>query len=381
VGQLTRTSTSTRYNHEPLSEQALSIHRRAQRRSHGFGGTQRPGCEDRPAGGQTARRRPQVHATTGVVNSTTDPLTQSFGGSSDHQQDDLSHRAPRLQLTMNHRSRGRSRRTTWFPIPLHQQRADRLPGFSGAWFADSTPVLRQGSWRGRYRADFVNEFRFGRPAARPSFLPTSPRYVPGHRIWRYERLRHRVEWVQSIANPYPSSANSSREGKTMVFEDNLSWVKGPHLLSMGVSYTKAKYGFNNQTKAPVLTLGMTSSGDPADSMFVTANFPNASSIGHHHAEPHAVLTAPRQRHHAQRTHPAGRLKPIRSSAPAISMERCGVGSFINDSWRVKPTLTSTPGSAMTCSGLSMRRTHYSTPPRRHLRRHWSGQRLSSRDRW
>src|ERR1043165_2527725 len=102
-----------------------------------------------------------------------------------------------------------------------------------------------------------------------------------------------ISWsgFKGISNPYPSSTVSSREGKTMVFEDNLSWVKGSHLLSMGVSYTKAEVWQYNQQKVPTVTLGMTSSGDPADSMFTTANFPGASSTDTTNAKNlYAVLT-------------------------------------------------------------------------------------------
>src|ERR1035437_1223513 len=155
-----------------------------------------------------------------------------------------------------------------------------------------------------------------------------------------------ISWssFKSISNAYYNNANSSREGKTMAFEDNLSWVKGRHLLSMGVSYTKAEVWLYNQTKGPILTLGMTSSGDPADSMFTTPNFPKASSTDITNARAlYSVLTgrvsAITQN---ERIQPDGKTYKILGAS-----DQYGTlpewGSFLNDTWRWKPTVTINAG--------------------------------------
>jgi len=149
---------------------------------------------------------------------------------------------------------------------------------------------------------------------------------------------------KSISNAYYNSANSSREGKTEVFEDSLSWVKGSHLLSMGVSYTDAEVWLYNQTKVPTLTLGMTTSGDPADAMFTTANFPRASSTDLPNARAlYSVLTG-----RVSAITRNARIQPDGTTYKILgASDQYGTlpqwGSFINDTWHWKPTVTINAG--------------------------------------
>jgi hypothetical protein len=155
-----------------------------------------------------------------------------------------------------------------------------------------------------------------------------------------------VDWraFKSISNGYYNSANSAREGKTMVFEDTLSWVKGPHLLSMGVSYTKAEVWLYNQTKVPILVLGMTTSGDPADGMFTPANFPKASATDLTNARAlYSVLTG-----RISAITRNARIQPDGSTFKILgASDQYGTlpqwGSYINDTWRPRPTLTINAG--------------------------------------
>ena len=124
---------------------------------------------------------------------------------------------------------------------------------------------------------------------------------------------------KGIANPYSTTTNSSREGSTTVIEDNVTWVKGRHALTFGGSYTQAGVWLVNQQQVPTIGFGIVT-GDPADSMFTTANFPGASTTDLTNARNlYAVLTGRVSsigrnarigggRHHLQhpRREPAGR---------------------------------------------------------------------------
>ncbi|PYR79125.1 MAG: hypothetical protein DMF86_04450 [Acidobacteria bacterium] len=148
---------------------------------------------------------------------------------------------------------------------------------------------------------------------------------------------------KSISNPSPTSANSSREGSTRVFEDTVNWIKGSHALSMGGGVTRAKVWLYNQQLAPTITLGI-ATGDPADGMFTAANFPNASATDLTNARNlYAVLT--------------GRITSIGRNArigpdgttftilgPSNQYGRLNQwGTFIQDSWRVRQNLTINAG--------------------------------------
>lgn len=284
----------------------------------------------------------------GVVNATTDPLTQSFAW----QQGTTSKTTfPTVRIdynvTTNHRLTGSITQNHLISDPDTTNSVQAVyPGFPAHGLQDSTRYSGQGSWRWTLSSRIVNEFRFGKTGGATQFSPDLvSEMFQGSGFGGMNG--YAISWsnFKSMANPYPSSAVSSREGKTMVFEDNISWVKGAHLLSMGVSYTKAEVWLYNRTKAPVLTLGFTSSGDPADAMFTnTANFPGASSTDITNARNlYAVLTG-----RVNAITRNARIQPDGSTYKILgASDQYGTlsqwGSFINDSWRVKPTVTINAG--------------------------------------
>ena len=286
--------------------------------------------------------------TTGVVNSTTDPLTQSFTW---QQPTTGKTTYPTVRLdytvTTRHRLTGSFTRNHLISDPDTTNSVQTVyPGFPVHGLQDSVRYSGQASWRSTVSSRIVNEFRFGKTGGATQFSPdlTSDMFA-GTGFGGMNGYAIAWSGFKSIANPYPSSTVSSREGKTMVFEDGLSWVKGAHLLSMGVSYTKAEVWLYNQTKAPVLTLGFTTSGDPADAMFTnTANFPGASSTDITNARNlYAVLTG-----RVNAITRNARIQPDGSTYKILgASDQYGTlpqwGSFINDSWRVKPTLTINAG--------------------------------------
>uniref|UniRef100_Q01YS8 TonB-dependent receptor, plug n=1 Tax=Solibacter usitatus (strain Ellin6076) TaxID=234267 RepID=Q01YS8_SOLUE len=342
------TSTSTRTIMSPLSEQGIFQY---------AGGANVDLMAMAARNGQVARIDPLVAkmlgdvrkstSITGVVNSTTDPLTQSFVW----QQPTTSKTTfPTVRVDYNvtakHRLTGSITQNHLISDPDTTNSVQAVyPGFPVHGLQDSTRYTGQGAWRSTLSSRIVNEFRFGKTGGATQFSPdlTSDMFA-GAGLGAANGYAISWSGFKSIANPYPASANSSREGKTMVFEDSLNWVKGRHLLSMGVSYTKAEVWLYNQTKAPVLTLGMTSSGDPADSMFTTANFPGASSTDITNARNlYAVLTG-----RVSAITRNARIQPDGSTYKILgASDQYGTlpewGSFINDSWHAKPNVTVNAG--------------------------------------
>jgi hypothetical protein len=279
----------------------------------------------------------------GVVNNNTDLLTQTFTW----QQPTASKTTyPTVRIdynvTTNHRLTGSVTRNHLVSDPdTTNSMQTNYPGFPIHGLQDSMRYSGQGSWRWTASSKIVNEFRFGKTGGATMFYPdlTAEMFAGTG----YGGMNgYAISWssFRSLSNAYYNSANSSREGKTMVFEDSLSWVKGRHLLSMGVSYTKAEVWLYNQTKVPTATLGMPTSGDPADGMFTAANFPKASTTDLNNAKAlYSVLTG-----RVSALTRNARIQPDGTTFKILgASDQYGTlpqwGSYINDTWRVNPDLT------------------------------------------
>jgi hypothetical protein len=337
------TNTSTRTIMSPLSEQGIFQY---------SGGPNVDLMALAAKNGQTARIDPTVARLladvrastkkTGVVNATTDPLTESFVWQQPtHNKTKYPTVRVDYNVTTNNRLTGSITQNHLISDPDTTNGYQRaFPEFPVHGLQDSVRYSGQGAWRWTVSGKVVNEFRFGKTGGATKFSPdlTTDMYQGTG----YGGMNgYAIGWsaFKSINNTYPLVANSAREGKTMVFEDTLSWVKGPHLLTMGVSYTKAEVWLYNQTKVPTVTLNMVT-GDPADGMFNTTNFPRASTTDINNAKAlYAVLT--------------GRVSAItrnaRIQADGTTYKILGAsdqygtlpqwGSFISDTWHWKPTVT------------------------------------------
>jgi len=276
------------------------------------------------------------------VTTTIDPLTQTFNW---QQQTKSRTHYPTVRVdynvTANHRASFSTTRNNLLSNPdTTNSRQTVFPGFPVHGLQDSKRFTWQGSLRSVLNKTMVNEFRVGGTGGATLFSPdinadmfnaSGPGNMGGYGIiWSN---------FKSIANTYPTAAYSAREGSTLLFEDTLSWLKGKHSISMGASTTRGDVWLKNKQHVPTLTLGI-ASGDPADTMFTTANFPSASSTDLTNAKNlYAVLT--------------GRISTIQREArvgtdgetynvlgESLAQGRMwDLGFFVQDSWRWTPTLT------------------------------------------
>ena len=142
----------------------------------------------------------------------------------------------------------------------------------------------------------------------------------------------------------------------MVIEDTLNWLKGKHSLTIGGSATRGDVWLKNQRLVPTVTLGI-ATGDPADAMFNTANFPGASSTDLTNASNlYTVLTGRVSVHHAATRESARTARPTTSSARACRRAACGrSGLFaagLAGAW--KPNLTVNAGAALRSAAAVLR---------------------------
>ena len=277
----------------------------------------------------------------GTLNATTDPLTQQLSwqlptaGTTKY---------PTVRLDWNATSKHRVSFTTTYNHLISDPDTTngyyvQYPGFANRGTQDSVRYSGQASVRSTLTANLVNEVRVGAtggatkffPSDNPSMFTDQGGYALG------------MSAFKAIANPYSTSTNSSREGSTRVVEDTVSWLKGKHSITFGGSYTQGKVWLANQQYVPTITFGI-ATGDPADAMFTTANFPGASSTDLTNARSlYSVLTG--------RITAIGRNARIGPDGTTYTILGASMQEgrqnefnfFVQDSWRVKPNLTVNAG--------------------------------------
>ncbi|MCX6538875.1 MAG: TonB-dependent receptor [Acidobacteria bacterium] len=340
------TSTNTRTIMSPLSEQGQFQY---------SGGTVNL-MALAAANGQTARIDPIVaklladvrsSTSVGSVAATTDPLTQAFTW---QQPTKGTTNYPTVRVdynvTQKHRISFSYTRNHLISDPDTTNSYTRVyPGFPVHGLQDSVRYTGQVNLRSTLTSNMVNELRLGATGGATAFAPDlAPGMFSGQTVG--DMNGYNIQWsnFRSIVNPAPLFATSSREGKTKVVEDTLSWIKGAHAMSMGFGLTMAQIWYYQQQYVPSLALGMTSSGDPADAMFTTANFPGASSTDINNARSlYSVLTG--------RIYNINRNARIAGDGTTFNIlgasNQLGnlpqYGLFFSDSWRWKPNLTINAG--------------------------------------
>jgi hypothetical protein len=146
------------------------------------------------------------------------------------------------------------------------------------------------------------------------------------------------------ATPNPQSRNAS----DLAIEDTVTWLKGNHNLTSGVSWTGYNVWLKNSRLVPSVSFGLLAN-DPAQSVFTTANIAAATGV-----TPSATQLTQIQNLYAFLT---GRMSAITSDArldeatgeyvyvgtglQRSSMKESGI--FAQDSWRLRPNLTINAG--------------------------------------
>ena len=282
----------------------------------------------------------------GSVTTTLDPLTQSFAW---QQPTKSTTTYPTVRLDYNITSKhqltasGTYNHLVSDPDTTNSMQAV-FPGFPVHGKQDSERYTTQLSLRSALTSNMVNELRVGATGGATLFSPDlNASLFSGQSVG--DMGGYAIQWsgFKSISNPYVGPTNSSREGSTRVIENTLNWMRGRHSLSIGGSVTRGDVWLKNQRHVPTVQLGM-ATGDPADSMFNTTNFPGASSTDLTNARNlYAILT--------------GRITSITRDARIAedgqtynilgqSLQKgrmWQLGFFVQDGWRWKPNLTINAG--------------------------------------
>jgi hypothetical protein len=283
--------------------------------------------------------------TTGQIDDLTDPSIQRYTWQVDRSGIT---RYPTVRvdwnLTDKHRISGSWNFTNLLSDPdTLNNRDPRFPGFPVFGAQHSKRYTFQTNLRSTFGANVVNEFKVGFTGGATLFSPeilTAP--------WGGSSVADQGGFfldidTANIDNASNTPAYSAREASTNLVENNLTWIKGSHSLSMGGSWTQVDLWLQSDTVVPTLQFDIVS-GDPANAMFSAANFPGSSAAQRTDAgDLYAVLT--------------GRVSAIQGVARldentdqyeylGNNFQRARMNElsfFIADSWRWKPNFTINAG--------------------------------------
>jgi hypothetical protein len=250
-----------------------------------------------------------------------------------------------FNLTSKHKLTGAWNYTNLLSTPdTTNNREPNFPGFPGTGNQHSTRYTITTSLRSTLGSNLVNDFRIGGSGGATFFSPEiTPAQFSGTSVADQGGFLLDINGdFLGITNAHSTGSTSAREATTRVVDNTLSWIKGSHSMQMGGSYTRQEVWLKGQTQVPTITFGI-NSNDPAEAMFVGANFTGASSAQLNDArELYATLV--------------GRVIGITGDARLNAndeyvylgegLQRARLseyGFFFADSWRWKPNVTINAG--------------------------------------
>lgn len=277
--------------------------------------------------------------TTGVVNTTTNPILDNYVWQSPGR---LFEHQPTLKMDYNlsprHRLSGSTQVIFARRDPDYLNGVDaRFPGAPNYRLFTSTRPLHSVSLRSTLSSNMVSELRGGITA-----LGGASRF--GNPISNgpqtFEDQDGYAIALGLVTSWHATNTPSWRSAPTFTIEESLSWQRGEHNINLGGSVLHSRAWENAQQMVPGISLGFNTQFDPATSIFNSTNFPGASTTQLNNARAlYALLT--------------GRVSAVTGQAAldAATNQYVAFGPrrregalnvyslFAQDSWRVTPTLT------------------------------------------
>ena len=135
-----------------------------------------------------------------------------------------------------------------------------------------------------------------------------------------------------------------RNTTTWSVDNTLNWLRGSHSLSMGGGYAGIFNRQNAYTVVPNIVLGFDQNFDPARGMFNTTNFPGATNGQLNEARAlYALLTGRVSTIAGTARLDSSTGKYVYNGDLARKSRQDSFSAFVQDQWRVKPTLTLNAG--------------------------------------
>ena len=277
----------------------------------------------------------------GNVRDQSDPLFQEYSFQNKTQ---AMNRYPTVrvdyQVTDRHRLTGSTNLQFFGGGPdTTNNRDPQFPGFPAVANQSSERRAASAWLRSMISSNMVNELRFGYGGAPVIFwqndLTRDMFSGPTANQGGFYLNINNPTFITAASN---SATPSARDAFNQSLENTLSWQKGSHSLSIGGAFSNFEVWIEDQQLVPELRFGV-EQGDPAESMFVAANFPGASTTALTNARRlYAILT--------------GRVSEVRGVARLnenneyeynglgrqLARQR-EIGFWVQDSWRMRTDLS------------------------------------------
>jgi hypothetical protein len=147
-----------------------------------------------------------------------------------------------------------------------------------------------------------------------------------------------------LTNATTNTGPTSRNGKSYTYEDTVNWLRGNHSIQFGGAFSRVSGWTEAQTIVPTVNLGVDQTFDPANAMFNTTNFPGAAGGDLTNARAlYALLTGRVTSVNANVRLDGSTGQYVYLGAGRTAEHQDEVGLYIQDSWRVRPTLTLNAG--------------------------------------
>ncbi len=256
---------------------------------------------------------------------------------------------PTLRLDYNLSSRHRAsfsynyQKFTDFPDTLNNRDAS-YPGFPVEAGQESVRLSWSAPVRTVLTSNLVNEARVGYSGAPVKFFAElNPGMFSGAKVPQagYQIVLPTIN--ATLTNPSPTANPSSRNANSIVVENTLSWLKGTHSITSGVSFTQYDIWAKNEMLVPQLRFAVLTS-DPANAMFSAANFPGASAANiTAAANLYALLTGRIQQiaGDARIDETTGEYKWVGQGRETGRLREGGI--YLQDQWRVRNNITVNAG--------------------------------------
>jgi hypothetical protein len=243
----------------------------------------------------------------------------------------------RLSLAWNYQS------PYTFPDTLNNRDAS-FPGFPVTGGQESKRIAFSSWIRSNFSRNLVNEARYGYSGApvffNPQFSPDlwgkSPAPTPGVNL-TFPSVG------STLQSPASTPTTQWRNATADLFEDTVTWLKGAHSFTTGVSWTQYTFHRKDQRLVPTATFGI-AANDPAVAMFNGTNFPNSSSAQQTAAQNlYALLTGRINQvtSDARIDEQSGDYKYLGEGVQRARMRETDL--FIQDQWRIRSNVTINAG--------------------------------------
>jgi hypothetical protein len=312
------------------------------------------------ANGQTATVDPTIKklltdiyssTSAGTLQPRTDPNTLDFNYTADAKQ---LRTYPTWRLDYNLTANNRISYASYlqnyesFPDTLNNAEA-RFPGFPVAGEQNSKRLNWNIQARSTIGKNLVNQFVTGYTASHVFFFTQiTPDRFGGVPVGDQAGFSLNIGAFPTTANndittPTASRAPQERTNPTIDVSDTMTWLKGAHNISFGGSFTHIGLWSYNQNVVPQINFGV-ATGDPADAMFNTTNFPNASSTNLADARAlYSVLTGRVTAINADARLDENTGKYVYLARGVQRGQLHELGGFIQDQWRARENFTINAG--------------------------------------